>query len=52
MRKLRSGLTTLIMKLLTVNLRGFHTSVNPRFEGVIPDFMDGITDFMGNFNTF
>ena len=41
------------------NLRGFHASVNPTFEGRIPDFMDGITDFMDgitdfmeNFSTF
>ena len=41
------------------NLRGFHASVNPRFEAGIPDFMDGIPDFMDGipdfmekFNTF
>ena len=31
-----------------MNLRGFHASVNPRFEGGILDFMDGISDFMEN----
>ena len=35
-----------------VNLREFCASVNPRFEAGIPDFMDGILDFMENFNTF
>ena len=41
------------------NLRGFCASMNPKFEGGIPDFMDGISnftdgtpDFMENFNTF
>ena len=34
------------------NLREFHSSVNPRFEAGILDFMDGIPDFMENFNTF
>ena len=35
-----------------VNLRGFRASVNPKFEGRIPDFMDGITHFMESFDTF
>ena len=26
--------------ILTANLRGFRASMNPRFEGGIPDFMD------------
>ena len=30
----------------TANLRGFRASVNPRFEVGIPDFMNGILDFM------
>ena len=34
------------------NLRGFRASVNPRFEAGIPDFMDGISEFMEKFNTF
>ena len=37
------------------NLRGFHASMklmNPKFEGGIPDFMDGILDFQDNSNTF
>ena len=33
------------------NLEGFCASMNPRFEGGILDFMDGIPDFMKNFNT-
>ena len=28
---------------------GFRASVDPRFEGKIPDFMDGIPDFMAGF---
>ena len=32
------------------NLRGFQTSVNPTFEAVNLDFMDGIPDFMENFS--
>ena len=35
-----------------VNLKGFHASMNHRFEDRLPDFMDGITDFMEQFNTF
>ena len=35
-----------------MDLRGFRASVNPRFQGGIPDFMDGIQGFMDNFNTF
>ena len=34
------------------NLRGFRTSMNPRFEVGILDFMDGIPDFIEKFNTF
>ena len=34
------------------NLKGFCASVNPRFEGRIPEFTDEIPDFMENFNTF
>ena len=34
------------------NLRGFRASMNPRFEGRISDFMNGIPDFMDNFNAF
>ena len=33
------------------NLRGFHASRNPRFEGGSLDCMDGIQDFTENFNT-
>ena len=33
-------------------LRGFRASVNHTFEGRILDFIDGIPDFMDNFNTF
>ena len=33
------------------NLGGFRASMNPRFEGGILDFMDGIPDFIKNFNT-
>ena len=29
-----------------VNVRGFHASMNPRFEGGILHFMDGIPDFI------
>ena len=32
------------------NLRGFHASVNPRFEAGIPDFMNGILNFSIHFN--
>ena len=35
-----------------VNLRGFRASMNPRFDGEILEFMDGIPNFMENFNTF
>ena len=34
------------------NLRGFHASMNHRFEGEIPDFIHRIPDFMDNFTTF
>ena len=32
------------------NLRGFHASVNPRFEAGIPDFMNGILNLSIHFN--
>ena len=32
------------------NLREFHASVSPRFEGRFLDFMDKIPDFMENFS--
>ena len=37
--------------LQTANLRGFHPSVNPRFEDRIPDLIKGIPDFMEIFKT-
>ena len=33
------------VSLQAVNLRGFHTSMNPRFEGGIPDFMEKFNKF-------
>ena len=33
-------------------LRRFRASVNPRYKGGIIDIMDGIPDFIDNFNTF
>ena len=35
-----------------VILRPFQAFMNSKFDGGIPDFMDGISDFMHNFNTF
>ena len=35
-----------------VNLSGFRASMNPKFDGGILDFMDGIPNFMGDINTF
>ena len=40
----------IIEAIQAANLREFCAFVNPRFEGGIPDFMDGILDFMENFN--
>ena len=34
----------------TANLREFRASVNPRFEAAIPDFMNGILNFLIHFN--
>ena len=42
----------IIEAIQAANLREFCAFVNPRFEGGIPDFMDGILDFMENFNKF
>ena len=47
-----SPISTAIFTDDYINLRGFRASVNPRFEGGIVDFMDGIPDFMDTFNTF
>ena len=33
-----------------VNLRGVCASINPRFEAGIPDFMNGIINFLIHFN--
>ena len=41
-----------VIHIQAVNLRGFCALVNPTFEGGILDFMDGIPDFMENFNIF
>ena len=30
------------------NLKGFRASMNPRFEGGVPDCMDGIPDILEN----
>ena len=35
-----------------VNLRGFRASMNPRFDGGIPDLMDKIPESSDNFNQF
>ena len=38
------------LHLQAANLRGFHASVNPRFEAGIPDFMNEILNFSIHFN--
>ena len=38
-----------VFKMFTLqaaNIRGFRASMKPRFEGGIPDFIDGIPNFM------
>ena len=44
--------TPLKMWRQAVNIKGFCASVKPKFEVWIPNFMDGIPDFMEKFNTF
>ena len=40
------------LELQAANLKGFRASMNPRFEGGIPNFMDRIPAFIDNFMTF